>query len=448
MSNSNGSSSHIQVLFFGAVEHAHRLREAAAPAGLPIEVAGTAAGLLAAVGTSRYAIAVVQHGIPDLESREFMECLRAARRPVIAVFLMDGGSTASDAAQLIRLGAYHCADAGMSREEWSELLEQAAAEARSRRLAGDPEAQAWRRLLVGESPSAEELVRTIALVAARRCNVLITGETGTGKETVARAIHLASGRCQMPMVTLNCAVPEDVLEVELFGPNPNGASGARRGRFEQAAGGTLFLDEVGDMPLDLQGRLLRVLEEREFDARVIAASTGDLLERVKEGRFREDLYYRLNVVPIEMPPLRDRKGDIRLLARHFVARICAAEGFPPKEVYNETLEHLCGYSWPGNVRELENMAAKAVIMSGSRRVLLPSDFELPDEPPPLDVNRSIAQFSVPDGGINFAQVVTSFERSLLDQALKRTKGNRTMAAGLLHMKRTTLVSKLRVLELT
>ena len=464
VSNSSGNSYQGHVLFLGAVEHAIRLREAAAAAGLGMEAAGDAADLLAGVQTSQHGVAVVQHGIPDLEPRELLECLLATRRPVMTIFLMEAGSCASDAARLTRLGAYHCADAGTSVEEWSRVLKQAAEESNGRRLANNPEARTWRRLLVGESPSIEELVRTIGLVATRGCTVLLTGETGAGRETVARAVHMASGRGHMPMVTVNCsAIPEHLLDAELFGRGDTGAAEAsasapRIGRFEQAADGTLFLDEIGGLPIDLQGKLLRVLEKHEFErrgsseavkvsARVIAASTRDLLQLVRQGGFREDLYYRLNVVPMQIPPLRDRKSDIPLLVRHFVDKVCAAERLPSKEVYNETVEHLCGYSWPGNVRELENMAAKAVILSGARRVLLPGDFQLPDDPLP-DVARSIEQFSVPDGGINFAQVVTSFQRSLLGQALKRTNGNRTMAAGLLHMKRTTLVSKLRVLELT
>lgn len=463
VSNHNGHHINHPILVFAAAEQAARLSEAAAAAGLPMEIAKTAADLSAGVETSRYPVTVVQHGISDLEPAAFLESLRALPRPVVAIFLIEAGSAASDAAQLIRLGAYHCADAATSREEWSQLLEQAAEEARCRRLACDSEVREWRRLLVGESAAIEELLEVISLVAARRSPVLITGEAGTGKETAARAIHLASGRGHLPMVTLNCsALPEHALEAELFGhtsTNGAGAAGSRLGRLEQAAGSSLFLDGIGDLPMDLQGRLLRALEEQEFErpgssetvqvkARVIAASDPDLFQRVKQGKFREDLYYALNVVPIQMPPLRERRTDIRLLARHFVVKVCAAEGLPSKEVFNETLDHLCGYSWPGNVRQLENTVAKAVIMSGPRRILLPSDFELPDEPPPLDVTRSIEQFAVPDGGINFAQVVSSFQRNLLDQALKRTNGNRTMAADLLRMKRTTLVSKLRVLELT
>jgi DNA-binding NtrC family response regulator len=181
---------------------------------------------------------------------------------------------------------------------------------------------------------------------------------------------------------------------------------------------------------------------------VIAASNLDLLERIKEGKFREDLYYRLNVVPIQMPPLRQRRTDIPLLARHFVHKVCRLEGIPAKELWNETIEHLSWYSWPGNVRQLENMVEKAVVMSGDRLVLYPSDFVLPVRGAHPDVGHSTLPFAVPDTGINFAQLVNSFERSILDQVLQKTNGNRTLAADLLRLKRTTLVSKLRVMEMS
>jgi transcriptional regulator with GAF, ATPase, and Fis domain len=308
-----------------------------------------------------------------------------------------------------------------------------------------------------------DLARIIELVASRRCTVLITGETGTGKEMAARAIHMAGDRSRFPMVALNCsAIPEHLLEAELFGHTRGAFTGAvaqRTGRFEEANNGTLFLDEIGDMPLDLQTKLLRVLQERELqrlgssetvklNVRVIAASNLDLLERIKEGKFREDLYYRLNVVPIQMPPLRQRRTDIPLLARHFVHKVCRLEGIPAKELWNETIEHLSWYSWPGNVRQLENMVEKAVVMSGDRLILYPSDFVLPVGGARPDVGHSILPFAVPDTGINFAQLVNSFERSILDQVLQKTNGNRTLAADLLRLKRTTLVSKLRVMEMS
>ena len=452
-----------RVLFFGTAGHTALLSEATSLAGLTLDRVETMADLLARINSGEYGVVVAEHGIAGLDPAEFVESVGKLENPTMAIFLVSAGSATSEAVRLVKMGAYHCADSNSSAEEWSQLLEQAAEEARSRALAGDPAVDDWRSLLVGASPSMRDLVRVIALVAQRRCTVLITGETGTGKEMAARAIHMASGRRHQPMVALNCsAIPEHLLEAELFGHTKGaftGAVNARIGRFEEANNGTLFLDEIGDMPLDLQAKLLRVLQERELqrlgssetikvNARLIAASNYDLSQRVKQGKFRPDLYFRLNVVPIQMPALRQRDGDIPLLARHFVAKVCQQEGIPVKEVYNETLVHLSSYSWPGNVRQLENMVESAVVMSGARPMLLPSDFVLLADKQRADVAQSIQQFSVPEDGIDFAQAVTAFERNLIQQALEMTNGNKTLAADLLRLKRTTLVSKLRVLELS
>src|SRR5580704_651909 len=227
----------------------------------------------------------------------------------------------------------------------------------------------WRRLLIGSSPAMERTIEMIRLVASRRSTVLITGETGTGKEIVARAIHVASPRAHLPMVAVNCnALPENLLEAELFGHVKGAFTGAiqqRVGRFEQANRGTLFLDEAGDLPLDVQTKLLRVLQEREFqrigssetirvDVRLIAATNVNLAEKVRQGKFREDLFYRLNVVPISVPPLRERPEDIPALARHFVEKICRIEEIAAPELAPETLARLKAFGWPGNVRQLEN----------------------------------------------------------------------------------------------
>jgi transcriptional regulator with GAF, ATPase, and Fis domain len=365
----------------------------------------------------------------------------------------------------VRQGAYSCYDRFTSASELADILTAAEDEIQSRRSVFAQNRQGWRSLLVGDSVPMQDLARIIDLVAPRRCTVLITGETGTGKEMAARAIHLSGDRSHRPMVAINCsAIPEHLLEAELFGHTKGAFTGAvssRAGRFEEANHGTLFLDEIGDMPIDLQAKLLRVLQERELqrlgssetirvDVRVIAASNMDLHERVKEGKFREDLYYRLNVVPVKMPPLRERPEDIRPLARHFVAKICKLEGIEPKEIYNETLDHLMRYDWPGNVRQLENMVEKAVVLSGDRQALVPGDFVLPANttslPFPMPASPDLGQFSVPDQGLDFARTMTQLEKMILDQALVKAGGNKTLAADLLRLKRTTLMSKLRVLE--
>jgi DNA-binding NtrC family response regulator len=320
----------------------------------------------------------------------------------------------------------------------------------------------WRRLLIGESWEMRGVHRTIELAGPRRATVLITGESGTGKERAARALHLASPRHKGAWVAVNCtALPENLLEAELFGHTRGAFTGAlnqRVGRFEQANGGTIFLDEVGDLPLDLQGKLLRVLQEREFqrlgssetvriDVRVVAATNCDLMERVEEGRFREDLYYRLSVVPLAMPSLRQRRIDIPILAGHFVAKICAQEGVALKAIHPEALDLLCGYGWPGNVRQLENAIEAAVALSGDREILHAADFPLPaSRPNPTGPAEAIPAISVPDQGLDYDETLALIERSILQQALKKTGGNKKAAADMLRLKRTTLSAKVRILD--
>jgi transcriptional regulator with GAF, ATPase, and Fis domain len=319
----------------------------------------------------------------------------------------------------------------------------------------------WRRLIIGSSPAIERTIEVIRLVGMRRATVLITGETGTGKEVVARALHLASPRAHLPMVAVNCnALPENLIEAELFGHVRGAFTGAiqqRMGRFEQAHRGTLFLDEVGDLPLDVQAKLLRVLQEREFqrigssetihvDVRLIAASNVNLAGHVRQGKFREDLYYRLNVVPVSTPPLRERTQDIPLLARHFVEKICRVEEIPAPELAPETLAHLQARPWPGNVRQLENAVEMAVALSGGRGVLVPSDFPVdPEVAQAVPQAHTGASISVPESGLDFEQTIGQIERQIIEDTLRKTHGNKSAAASMLGLKRTTLAAKLRSL---
>jgi transcriptional regulator with GAF, ATPase, and Fis domain len=314
----------------------------------------------------------------------------------------------------------------------------------------------WHDLLIGNSLEMRQVGLIIQLVAERRATVLITGETGTGKEIAARALHMAGPRRRAAMVAVNCsAIPANLLEAELFGHVRGAFTGAvqsRIGRFEQAHNSTLFLDEIGDLPLELQAKLLRALQEREFqrlgssdtvkvDVRVVAATNCELSRRVAEGRFREDLFYRLNVIPIRMPPLRQRFEDIPALAAHFVEKICRMERLPLKVVSPEAAAHLCGYSWPGNVRQLENAVEMAVALSGPRVVLGPSDFPLPQAG-----IETATPISVPECGLDFQSAVAQFERNILSQAIHKTGGNKKAAAEMLGLKRTTLSAKVRTLE--
>ena len=450
-----------QIVALGTDSHFEWARRVTAGTDFTVRYAGSLADVMDSATNSSCEILIVESPLPELESDDLLTIMRETCAECMTIFRVPSSSLA-EAAQLVRLGAYWCIDELTPESEVLQILARAVEEVESRRSARETRDEGWRRMLVGESPEMQDVARIIELVAMRRCTVLISGETGTGKEMCARAIHAASDRASKPMVALNCsAIPEHLLEAELFGHTRGAFTGAindRAGRFEEANGGTLFLDEIGDMPFDLQAKLLRVLQEREVqrlgssktikvNVRIIAASNIDLLEAVKQRRFREDLYYRLNVVPIRMPALRDRQGDIAHLARHFVTKICGFEGLETKEIYNETLAKLASYDWPGNVRQLENMVERAVVISGMRNYLVPSDFPLAGGTIRMAAPQHRADnVSVPDHGIDFTQVVTVFERKLLDQALEKAKGNKSLAAGLLRMKRSTLISKLRVMD--
>ncbi|HLH01617.1 MAG TPA: sigma-54 dependent transcriptional regulator [Bryobacteraceae bacterium] len=319
----------------------------------------------------------------------------------------------------------------------------------------------WRRFLIGESAPILEICEIIHLIASKRCTVLISGETGTGKEVIARAIHAASNRADAPMVSVNCtALPANLVESELFGHVKGAFTGAhsnRGGRFEQAHRGTIFLDEIGDLPLDVQAKLLRVLQEREFervgssetvrvDVRVIAATNIDLEAAARNRKFREDLYYRLNVVPIHMPTLRERRSDIPLLVEHFLEKIAQAEGSPLKQITSDAVEYLQQQAWPGNVRQLEHAVQKAAALSGDRQILTTNDFRPRRAPIAIVSSEPGPLVKVSKDGLDFDAVVSEFERSLIDQALSITNGNKSHAADLLGIKRTTLLAKLKNFE--
>ncbi len=325
---------------------------------------------------------------------------------------------------------------------------------------------AFRSPLVGESPVIQNIFKTVEKVAQTDSTVMISGESGTGKELVARAIHENSPRATRPLVIVNCgAIPAELLEAELFGHIKGAFTGAtqnRQGRFELAHGGTLFLDEIGEMPLHLQVKLLRVLQTRQFepvgssrtievDVRIIAATNRDLEVAVKNREFREDLYYRLNVIPCRIPSLRERKSDIPLLVTHFVAQFNEVTGHSVEPPSGQILEALLAYDWPGNVRELENLMERLVILKGQGSV------DLGDLPhrifqkyaegrPQGDGALSEWEFPrmvLPNTGVDLKAIVAAFENHLVDQALARTNGNKNRASELLQMNRTTLVEKLR-----
>ena len=313
--------------------------------------------------------------------------------------------------------------------------------------------------IVGDGAAMRQVFNTVERVAPMSSTVLITGETGTGKELIARIIHDNSPRCGHPFVAFNAAaIPEGLVEAELFGHVKGAFTGAvtsRAGRFESAHLGTLFIDEAASMSLSLQAKLLRALQEREIerigdsppvkvDIRLIAATNVDLRRMVRGGAFREDLFYRLNVVPIVVPPLRARREDIPPLARHFVAKSCRRNRLPLRALSQSALRLLMDSSWPGNVRQLENAIEHAVAMSGGELEIapdmLPGDIRHPDRA------ALVPAVTIPDEGINFTTVVSQLERELILRSLEKTGGNKRQAARLLNMSRTTLIDKLQRLQ--
>ncbi len=308
--------------------------------------------------------------------------------------------------------------------------------------------------IVGNSPALRAVLDLVSKVADTDSTVLVTGESGTGKELVARAIHYNSRRADRMFVTVNCgAIPEELLESELFGHVRGAFTNAvnhREGRFTVAHGGTIFLDEIGDMSPNLQVKLLRVLQDRSFepvgsskttsvDVRVIAATNQDLETAIRERRFREDLFYRLNVIPIEVPPLRERREDIPLLLRHFLEAASRERGRPVPTLARAAEERLLGHAWPGNVRELENAIERLVVLCGDREIGegdLPAALRRPSAPAPLAPQ-------LPPTGLSFRDVVEDFETQLILQALEQTHWNKNRAAQLLGLNRTTLIEKIK-----
>jgi DNA-binding NtrC family response regulator len=410
------------------------------------------------LNSRRFEAIVLDFPLPPRLPAEWLEEIRKVA-PEARVLIRHSGATLSEAARWAHQGAYQVLGAG--EDPWG-FLEQALADHSGE---SDPATAKTRpedgaSLLIGNSPAMRRVYHVIRMVGSRRATVLITGETGTGKEVAARALHAAGPRGRGPWIALNCsALPETLLETELFGHVRGaftGASQNRPGRFEQAHGGTLFLDEIGEMPADLQAKLLRVLQEREFqrlggsesirvDIRVIAATNCDLTRKIEQGTFREDLYYRLNVVPLHLPPLRQRREDIPLLAAHFTTKICGLEGLPLKTIARDALDELSNYVWPGNVRQLENAVEVAIAMSGDRPILTPADFPLPAAPRPHKEESSDFRVTLPEGGLDYEQTLAAIERSILGQALEKTGGNKKAAADMLGLKRTTLSAKVRSL---
>jgi DNA-binding NtrC family response regulator len=404
-------------------------------------------------------VVVTDLRLPGIDGTRVLEAA-VERYPDIVVILVTGYGTVRNAVEAIKRGAADFVTKPFQFDELLHVLTSVLEQRRLRRENAYLRSQLDERYrfegLVGHSPSMRHLFSVLETVAGTSSTILITGETGTGKELVARAIHHNSPRRGHRFVAINCgAIPETLLEAELFGHVRGaftGAVGSRQGRLEQAHRGTLFLDEVGTMSPALQTKLLRVVQQREFervgdsqtvriDVRVIAATNSDLSRMVSEGTFREDLYYRLNVIPIDLPPLRDRRDDVPLLVQHLVQRLCreAEPPRPPVTISQDVMRRLMAYSWPGNVRQLENCLERMLALTpGSTQI------DVQHLPPEIQQNAGPSlpfELFLPEEGLDLDVCIRTIERELIEQSLSRTNGNKRQAARLLNLKRTTLIEK-------
>jgi DNA-binding NtrC family response regulator len=451
--------------------------------GFEVEQAESGEQAIDKLAEFAFDIVITDLRLPGLDGTRVLEAA-LLRYPDIVGIIVTGYGTVKDAVEAIKRGATDFVTKPFQFDELlhalNSALEKRGLKAENAYLRSQLQERYKFEGLIGRSPAMRALFQLLETVSTSASTILVTGETGTGKEVVARAIHHNSPRRAQRFVALNCgAIPETLLEAELFGHVRGaftGAIGTRQGRLEQAHKGTLFMDEVGTMSPGMQMKLLRVLQEREFerigdthttkvDVRVVAATNSDLQKMVAEGTFREDLFYRLNIIPIHLPPLRERKEDIPLLVQHFLKKFAvqdasripnpesrvpdsgrgAVESAPrPLTMSQQAMRCLMAYPWPGNVRQLENAIERAVALSGGR-----TQIETADLTPDIQQASQAAaapDVNLPEGGIDFDVYINRIEHDLIRRALEKTGGNKGQASKLLNLKRTTLVEKLKRLE--
>ncbi|MFN3593996.1 MAG: nitrogen regulation protein NR(I) [Thiobacillaceae bacterium] len=435
---------------------------------LPHQVFDSATAALRALERETPGAILTDVRMPGMDGLDFMEKVKA-RHPRLPIIIMTAYADLDSAVAAFAGGAFEYLPKPFDLNHALELIHRALEEGEREEGGGGGEIGLTGQAMLGQAPAMQEVFRAIGRLAQSHATVLITGETGTGKELVARALHRHSPRHDKPFIALNtAAIPKDLLESELFGHERGaftGATGSRRGRFEQADGGTLFLDEIGDMPPDLQTRLLRVLADGEFyrvgghapirvNVRVIAATHQNLEARVRQGLFREDLFHRLNVIRIKLPPLRERREDIPLLVRHFLQKSARELGVEMKQVSDEAMRLLTALPYPGNVRQLENLCHWLTVMAPGQ-VIEPKDLppETLEEPrhDALDWAEALArtaQARIARGEHGILDDLTAqFERTLIRVALDHTGGRRIEAANLLGWGRNTLTRKIQELGL-
>jgi len=447
--------------------------------GYTVDLAHDGRQALALIQDNSYDLAILDIKMPGISGLDLLDRVRELKSDLLVV-IMTAEASMKNAVEAMKRGAYDYITKPFDLDVIDAILEKVE---RAREIAGQvsmlkhelKDRYQVEKNIIGNSPAMREVYKTIGKVAGSDVTVLIQGESGTGKELVARAIHFNSGRLGKPFVAINCAaIPRDLLESELFGSEKGAYTGAterKQGKFEQANLGTIFLDEIGDMPLDLQAKILRVLQEQEVsrvggnqsipvDVRIVAATNQELVEKVREKEFREDLYYRLNVVPITLVPLRERKEDIPDLVQYFLERTCTELSIPPKRLSDDAMAVLSAHSWPGNVREMENTIKRAVILSNDL-LLTSADFEglapamgaktagtqetslesLVD----MKLRACFTNIDKLDKGDIHAMVLEQVERPLLRLILEKTRWNQVKAADILGINRNTLRKKIHEL---
>ncbi len=460
-------------------DHAIRtvLEQALSRGGYEVRATGNAATLWRWVSEGDGDLVITDVVMPDENGLDLLPRMRKVR-PELPILVMSAQNTMMTAIKATERGAYEYLPKPFDLNELAVVIERALSapqKATEGSVGGDDDMP-----LIGRSAAMQEIYRLLARLMGTDLTVLINGESGTGKELVARALHDYGKRSRGPFVAVNmAAIPRELIESELFGHEKGAFTGAANrgvGRFEQAESGTLFLDEIGDMPIEAQTRLLRVLQQGEYttvggrvairtDVRIIAATNRNLRQLVRQGLFREDLFYRLNVVPLRLPPLRERSEDVPDLVRHFLG-IAAAEGLPQKSLSPEAMDHLRAYHWPGNVRELENLVRRLAALYAEEMIdddvieteLAEAHFAAPDaegrEGESLGdaVERHLARYfqahpdGMPPAGL-YERILHEIERPLIALSLSATRGNQIKAASLLGLNRNTLRKKIRDLEI-